>query len=82
MGFLIIMATFVAYFLLPIAQPRVRPTLISMYGYLQPIIAIIFSIASGMDQMTLTKFVAAILVFAGVFIVNKSKSAVTTDNKT
>lgn len=74
-GFLILFATFVAYFLLPIGQARIRPTLVSMYGYLQPLIAIAVAIASGSDRLTLTKVVAALLVFAGVWIVTTSKAA-------
>ena len=74
-GFLIFFATFIAYFLLPVGQTRIRPTLVSMYGYLQPIIAIAISIASGGDRLTFTKIVAALLVFAGVWIVTTSKAA-------
>ncbi len=74
-GFLVFFATFVAYFLIPIGQQRIRPTLVSMYGYLQPIIAIGVSIATGMDQLTVTKVVAASLVFVGVYVVNQSRAA-------
>lgn len=74
-GFLIFFATFVAYFLLPVGQTRIRPTLVSMYGYLQPIIAIAISIASGDDRLTFTKVLAALLVFGGVWIVTTSKAA-------
>lgn len=74
-GYLIVFATFVAYFLIPVGQQRIRPTLVSMYGYLQPIIAAIVSIAIGMDTLTATKVMAAACVFAGVAIVNKSRAA-------
>ena len=75
MGYLVFFATFVAYFLIPVGQQRIRPTLVSMYGYVQPIIAISVGIMAGMDRLTLTKLVAAVLVFAGVAVVNKSRSA-------
>ena len=74
-GFLVFFATFVAYFLIPIGQQRIRPTLVSMYGYLQPIIAIGVAIATGMDHLTVTKIVAALLVFVGVYVVNQSRAA-------
>ena len=77
-GFLIFFATFIAYFLIPIGQQRIRPTLVSMYGYLQPIIAIGVAIATGMDSLTLTKVLAAALVFVGVYVVNQSRAAKTT----
>ena len=73
-GYLIIFATFVAYFLIPLGQQRIRPTLVSMYGYLQPIIASAVGIAVGMDSLTWMKFIAALAVFAGVAIVNRSRA--------
>lgn len=73
--FVIIFSTFVAYFLVPYGQQRIRPTLVSMYGYLQPIVAISIAISTGMDRLTVTKVVAALLVFAGVYIVNQSRAA-------
>ena len=73
-GFLILFATFVAYFLIPVGQKRIRPTLVSMYGYLQPIIATTAAIATGMDRLTVTKVAAAAMVFAGVYVVNQSKA--------
>ena len=74
-GYLIIFATFVAYFLIPIGQKRLRPTLVSMYNYVQPIIATIISIIIGLDHFTWKKGVAMVLVFTGVWIVNQSRSA-------
>ena len=74
LGFVILFATFVAYFLIPVGQKVLRPTVISLYGYLQPIIATIMGIATGMDHLTWQKVVAAVLVFAGVILVNKSRA--------
>ena len=75
LAYLIICATFITYFLIPLAQKRIRPTLISMYSYVQPIIAIAVSIAIGMDTLTWQKALATILVFSGVTIVSRSRSA-------
>ena len=68
-------STFIAYYPLPIGPPRIRPTLVSMYGYLQPIIAIAMAIWTGMDRLTATKVLAAALVFTGVWVVNRSRAA-------
>lgn len=83
LGFLIVFATFISYFLIPFGQKRLRPTLVSMYSYVQPIIATAISICIGMDKLTLPKILAAVMVFAGVFIVSRSRSAdsAKTDNK-
>lgn len=73
LAFLIFCATFVTYFLIPIGQKRLRPTLVSMYSYVQPIIAIVVSICVGMDTLSWQKVVAAVTVFSGVIIVSRSK---------
>lgn len=80
-AFMIFFSTFVAYYLIPVGQKRIRPTLVSMYGYLQPIIAIAVAIWSGMDSLTATKLMAAALVFAGVWVVNQSRAAATPESK-
>lgn len=75
LAYLIILATFVTYFLIPVAQKRIRPTLVSMYSYIQPIIAIVISIVIGMDHLTWQKILATAMVFGGVIIVSYSRSA-------
>jgi drug/metabolite transporter (DMT)-like permease len=46
-----------------------------MYSYVQPIIAIAISITIGMDTLTWQKILATVLVFAGLIIVSRSRSA-------
>jgi drug/metabolite transporter (DMT)-like permease len=75
LAFLIICSTFITYFLIPLGQKRIRPTLVSMYSYVQPIIAIIISIWVGMDTLSWQKVLAAAMVFGGVVLVNYSRSA-------
>ena len=75
LGYLIVCATFMSYFLIPFGQKRIRPTLVSLYSYIQPIIATAISIAIGMDTLTWQKVLAATLVFSGVFIVSRSRKA-------
>ena len=53
------------FLLLMNAQKVLRPTVLSMYNYTQPIVASIVS---------WTKGVAVVLVFAGVYLVTQSKS--------
>ncbi|MBE6189172.1 MAG: EamA/RhaT family transporter [Rikenellaceae bacterium] len=74
LAFLIICATFITYFLIPVGQKILRPTLVSMYSYVQPIVAIVVSIYVGMDTLSWQKVVAAVTVFAGVAIVSYSRS--------
>jgi drug/metabolite transporter (DMT)-like permease len=67
-------ATFVSYLLLPVGQKYLRPTIVSMYNYLQPIVASLVAVAIGMDVFGWRKAVATALVFLGVYIVTQSKS--------
>ena len=74
-AFVIFFATFVAYFLIPLGQKKLRPTLVSLYSYLQPMIAAGVSIAIGMDGFSWQKGLAAVLVFGGVALVSRSRAA-------
>lgn len=74
-GYLIFFATFVAYFLIPFGQKRLRPTLVSMYAYLQPIIAAIVSIWAGLDVLNWQKILATSLIVCGVVLVSRSRAA-------
>ena len=79
-GYLIFFATFVAYFLIPFGQKYLRPTVVSMYTYLQPIIAAIVSIWIGMDTLTWQTILATVFVVGGVVLVNRSRAASPSDN--
>ena len=68
--FVVVGATFIAYFLIPIGQKRLRPVVVCMYTYVQPVIAMVIALALGIDHLTLLKVVASILVFTGVGLVN------------
>ncbi|MDD4921347.1 MAG: DMT family transporter [Bacteroidales bacterium] len=72
--FVLIGATLIPYLLIPIGQKRLRPTTVSMYNYVQPIVATFLAVMAGQDKFTVTKAVAAVLVFSGVYIVTRSKS--------
>ena len=63
-------AAFVAYFLIPIGQKRLRPVVVCMYTYVQPVIAMVIAMAMGLDHLTVLKVVATLLVFIGVGLVN------------
>ena len=74
-AYLIFFATFVAYFLIPFGQKHLRPTLVSMYTYLQPIIAAVVSIWAGLDVVTWQKCLATVLIVGGVILVSRSRAA-------
>ena len=72
--FVIIGATFLSYLLIPIGQRNLRPTLVSMYIYGQPIVVSFVAIYMGVGKFTWNTLFAAILIFIGVYLVTMSKS--------
>jgi drug/metabolite transporter (DMT)-like permease len=73
-AYVVVFATFVAYLLIPAGQKLLRPTIVSMYNYLQPLVSSFVAVVLGMDTFGWIKSIAAILIFAGVYIVTQSKS--------
>ncbi len=67
-------ATYISYLLVPIGQRNLRPTVTSMYNYLQPIVGSTVAICWGLDNFNVLKAAAVVLVFTGVFFVTKSRS--------
>lgn len=74
LGYVVVFATFVAYLLIPVSQKHLRPTVVSMYIYIQPLIAGVVSIAVGMDVWQWSRVPAMLLIFVGVYLVTQSKS--------
>lgn len=72
--FVVVGATFLAYLLIPVGQKTLRPTIVSMYNYMQPLVATVTAVILGMDRFGPEKVFAAVLVFAGVLIATMSKS--------
>lgn len=68
------LSTFLAYLMVPIAQHYLRPTVISMYNYVQPVAAVLLSVALGLDTFGFPKAAAALCIFTGVRLVARSKS--------
>lgn len=72
--YVVLAATFITYQLLMIAQKQLRPTVVSMYNYIQPIVASIFAVIMSLDTFGWAKGLAVVLVFVGVYVVTQSKS--------
>ena len=73
-SFVLIGATFIPYLLIPMSLKRIRPTTVSMYNYVQPIIASLITVMVGQDTFSFQKALSAVLVFIGVYLVTQSKS--------
>ncbi len=73
-GFIVLVGTFLSYILMSVAQKTLRPTVVTMYNYVQPIVASLVTVMWGMDAFGPEKLAAVVLVFTGVFIVTQSKA--------
>lgn len=73
-GYVIIFGTFFAYMLVLIGQKKLKPTIVSMYNYVQPIVGTGVSILIGMGTFGWIKALASILIFIGVYIVTRNTS--------
>lgn len=73
LGFIVLFGTCLAYMLIPVAQRRVEPTVIAMYNYLQPVVAVASSVLAGLAVLTGMNVLATVMVFIGVWLVNRAR---------
>jgi drug/metabolite transporter (DMT)-like permease len=73
-AYVVCIGTFVCYILTMIGQRTLRPTVVSVYNYVQPIVSVTASILMGIGILKPTHAIAVFLVFSGVWLVTKSKS--------
>ena len=76
MAFVVVGTTFMTYLLNVYALKQLSASTISAFIYLQPLIAITFAISVGADRLTAIKATAAILIFAGVYMVTMKKTKI------
>ena len=73
-GYVVFFGTFVSYLLMINGQRTLRPTVVSMYNYMQPLVAVVVSVTLGLAVFTLTHAFAVALIFSGVWLVAISRS--------
>ena len=73
-GYVVVVCTFVCYLLIMFAQKILRPTVVSIYNYVQPLVSVAVSLLFGLASLQWTHALAVALVFSGVWLVVKSKS--------
>lgn len=72
--YIVVCATFLSYMFIVVGQKILRPTVASMYNYVQPLVACIVAVIWGMDTFNWIKAVAIVLIFSGVYLVTASRS--------
>jgi hypothetical protein len=73
-AYVVVICTFVCYCLIMVGQKTLRPTVVSIYNYVQPIVSVTVSVLMGIGVLKWSQGLAIILVFGGVWLVTKSKS--------
>lgn len=73
-AYVVVVGTFLCYILTMIGQRTLRPTVVSVYNYVQPIVSVAASLLMGIGILKTSHAAAVILVFGGVWLVTKSKS--------
>jgi drug/metabolite transporter (DMT)-like permease len=74
--FMVLAVTILAYLLNTWALRYANPSLVGAYIYLQPVLAILIAIGFGKDVFTLQKAIYATLIFAGVYMVSRTRQHV------
>ncbi|MDA7578248.1 DMT family transporter [Flavobacteriales bacterium] len=68
--FVVVCTTFIAYLLNSSALKTLTASTVSIYIYLQPILASLFAIFLGADFLDEKKIIASVLIFSGVYLVS------------
>ena len=70
-GFVVVFTSCVTYLFNLFGLSKLKPTTVSVFIYLQPVIATIYALIVGSDSLNLIKVCATLLIFLGVYLVTK-----------
>ena len=71
--YIVVLGSCLCYLMIPFAQRRLKPTVIAMYNYLQPVVATLVSVVIGMAVLDAVKVGSALLIFLAVWMVSKER---------
>ncbi len=72
--YVVFFATYLGYILTMIGQRTLRPTVVSVYNYVQPVVSVASSLVLGLAVLQWQHALAVTLVFSGVWLVTKSRA--------
>ncbi|RAJ12113.1 DMT family transporter [Olleya aquimaris] len=75
-AFVVICATFGTYLLNPLGLKYLKASTVTVFIYMQPLIAGIFAIIMKTDSLTSIKLLASSLIFLGVYLVTKKPKVI------
>jgi len=70
--FIVVGTTYIAYLFNAYGLAKLNPSVVSVYIYLQPLLASFIAIFWGKDEFDFIKLIAAVLVFAGIFLTTRA----------
>lgn len=70
-AFVVLGTTFCTYLFNIFALTQLKASTLSAFVYVQPLIGILFAVATGQDKLTTLKILAGCLVFLGVYLASK-----------
>ncbi len=70
-SFVVVFTSCVTYLFNLYGLSKLKPTTVSVFIYLQPVIATIFALIVGSDSLNLIKIGATLLIFSGVYLVTR-----------
>ncbi|MCX7743407.1 MAG: DMT family transporter [Flavobacteriales bacterium] len=72
--YIVVGVTFVTYLFNMFALKHLHASIVSIYIYVQPVIAALHAISLGKDQLTFIMIGSSALIFGGVFLVSRNKN--------
>ena len=70
-SFVLLFTTCITYLFNLYGLSKLKPTTVSVFIYLQPVIATIYALIVGSDSLNIVKLCATLLIFLGVYLVTK-----------
>ncbi len=71
--YIVFVTTFLTYLLINYSLKFLKSTTVSIYIYIQPLVAAVFAVITGMDKFTVLNITASSLVFTGVYLVSRER---------
>ena len=72
-AYVLVFTTFFAYLLNNLALQKTNPSVVSIYIYLQPVIATIIALIVAKDALDAEKVIAGAMIFTGIYLVSLNK---------
>lgn len=76
-GFVVFFASCITYLFNLFALSKLKPTTVSVFIYLQPVVASIYALLVGSDHLNTVKIGATLLIFLGIYLVSKQPKSST-----